>query len=106
MKYDIEEIPGWCAGAKLGLTDYEVLQFRPFLPDIIKLVVEQIEASVIVVSVNEKEKYVIDWCKANGFKKGPVVRNWGHAGRKTYMYFYQIKKSDYRTHGGHNWDAQ
>lgn len=102
MRYKIDEMPGWCAGAKVSLCEGDIKHAN--LSDMIEQVVERIEASVIIISVNEDEEKVIDWCKANKFKKGPFLKNWGHSGRRTYLYFYQINKATYNMHGGCNWD--
>lgn len=92
--YDIE---GWCAGCKVsGITDTSLSHKNfPSLETILHSAVEQCDASVICVSVNENEEKVLKWLKDNKFRRGPVVKNFIHNGHKTWMYFKQIPKKVY-----------
>jgi hypothetical protein len=93
MYYDEENIPNWCAGLKFSLCDEDV--HKADIKEMIKKACEY-EASVIVVSVNVEEELVIDWCKKNKFKRGPIMKNWLHDGRKTYLFFKQVTKKDFK----------
>jgi hypothetical protein len=92
MFLDFEEVPLWCAGIKLSVTEENVDTFS--WGEIIKEL-SWYRPSCVVVSVNEQETRVIEWCKENKFRKGPTIKNWLHDGRKTYLFFKQITKKDF-----------
>ena len=87
-------IDSWCAATKVeGIT--ETYLSHPNFPSLDTIIDESFgdnEAPVLMVTTNQGELKVIEWLKKNRFKKGPLVRNWGHGGRKTQAWFYQIPK--------------
>lgn len=100
--YDVE---GWCAGCKVvGITTTALHSNHfPSLKKMMEEAVEKTNASVICVTVNEHETSVLDWLKKNKFRRGPVVKNWIHGGRKTWLYSKQIPKSIYKDHNSDGW---
>lgn len=103
LNLDYDDMPGWCAGTKIsGITNKNIRKIN--IEYLIKKVAQDFGTSVICVSVNETETDVIKWLKDNKFRKGPMMKNWGHNGRKTNMYFKQITKRDWLRYGGDaNW---
>ena len=91
---DYDGIDGWCAGCKVsGITETALSNPNfPSITQIMKRAAEELEASCILVSCNEGETRVLKWLKGNKFTKGPVVRNWGHGGRRTWMFTKKIPK--------------
>ena len=87
-------VDSWCATTFVsGITETSIKHPNfPSLDKIIDEMFEDNETPVLGVTVNEDELSVIEWLKENKFKKGPLVRNWGHGGRKTQAWFYQIPK--------------
>lgn len=97
--FSLRDIPRWCAGCKISdVTEDSIDDLN--LKDMIISAIKDSGFSVITISVNESETKVIEWLKNNKFKRGPVCRNYGHGGRKTYLYFYQISKKDWKKYGG------
>lgn len=101
---DYSEIDSWCAGCKVSGITREMLTHPKFpsLQTIMEDAVERERASCLMVTVNEKEEAVLAWLKANKFRKGPQVKNWGHGGRKTFAYFKQIPRALWREQTGLN----
>lgn len=87
-------VDNWCAATVVsGITETSIT--HPAFPSLEKIIDEafdEFEAPVLMVTTNVDEVNVIEWLKKNKFKKGPLVRNWGHGGRKTQAWFYQIPK--------------
>lgn len=89
------DIPYWCAATKVsGLNDYTVKGLKQS-----ELVTAAFDANgaaaCLCASVNEKEIEVIAWLEKNKWTPGPWVKNHGHGGRKTAMYFKQVSKTRY-----------
>jgi len=99
---DYSDMPGWCAGIKVnGVSDTYVT--HPTFPSVEKMMkegLEEVDGSALCITVNAKEERVLKWLKDNKFRKGPSVKNWGHGGRATMMYFKQIPRSLWRTQTG------
>lgn len=88
----LEEIPGWCAGALLyGVSALNVKTLTK--KELNNTCDNNYAHSCILVMLNDDEKeYCEPYLRKLGFKKSPQVNNWGHAGRKTWIYLYQIPK--------------
>lgn len=93
-----ESVNSWCAGINVsGVTDSAVS--HPSFPSVEKMMeqgVVEVEGSVLLITVNVEEKRVLEWLKANKFRKGPMMKNWGHGGRQTLCYFKQIPRKLWR----------
>ena len=88
----ISPIENWCAGAFLfGVNGFTVTKLTK---DMLNKTCSDDDAhSCILICINNDEKdYVEPYLKKLGCRKSPQVNNWGHAGRKTYIYVYQIPK--------------
>lgn len=90
--FTFNDIPGWCAAVKVsGVTDYRANKFFAEIDDVYRRAVMYHAASVIVVSVNESEEYVIEVLKKLRFKKTAWVKNYlHHNGRRTCLFIKQI----------------
>jgi hypothetical protein len=95
-------VEDWCACTHVsGITNWGVVRGDfPTIQEIVRESFEDLEPPCLMVTVNEEEEAVISWLKANKFKKGPWLRNWGHGGRKTQAWFYQIKVADWKKYSG------
>lgn len=100
-----DAIEGWCAACKVsGITETALTHKNfPSIETIMKNSVIDVEASVIVVSVNEEEHRVLEWLKVNKFRKGPVVKSWRYGGRKTWLFFKNIPKRIYDRYKDTDW---
>jgi len=98
MEYlDVYDIDGWCAGKNVSGLTADVINKYGKSYIISKVLAE--EGSVILVTVNETETEVIEKLKEWGFTKGKWFKNWGHGGRRTCIYTYQISKQDWEDAG-------
>lgn len=97
VQIDYWDVAGWCAGCKVHRVNDNTVSHPTFpsLKQMMEKACSDIVASVLVISVNEEEVRTLAWLKKNKFRKGPVVKNWNHGGRKTMLYFKQIPKSIY-----------
>lgn len=91
---EYEEIYGWCAGVKVGLTERDIAPSLKWL-DMAKRAAGDFGCSVVVVSVNVEELKVIEWLERNKFKKSPMFNNHYHGGRKTLLYMKQVTKATF-----------
>lgn len=98
--FEVENIPGWCAASKLSeISDRHVpnLSHR----NLIKFLKEKDrEASVFVISVNEKEVKLIEFLTNNKWIPGPWLKNHIHNSRKTCLFFKQISKTAWCNNNG------
>lgn len=99
---ELHEIEGWCAGVRA--VDLNRFTTKDQLDKLVDATVLDFEASCIVASVNVLESELIKTLKDYGFKKCPWIKNWGHSGRKTCLFVYQIPHRLYKQLGGTNWD--
>lgn len=88
VRYD--EIPGWCAGLKVSGVRGHIVDELEF--DKIEWEVARSGESVIVISVNEEETSVIEWCKKHKFKKTAMFKNYYHNDRRTFLFMKQVRK--------------
>jgi len=88
----IKEITKWCAGA--FLCNVNALNIKTLTKkELNNTCNEKYTHSCILVTLNDDEKeYCESYLRKLGFKRSPQVNNWGHAGRKTWIYLYQIPK--------------
>jgi hypothetical protein len=88
----LEEIPEWCAGA--FLSGVSALNVKTLTKKELNNTCDGAYThSCILVMLNEDEKeYCEPYLRKLGFKRSPQINNWGHAGRKTWIYLYQIPK--------------
>lgn len=99
--FNVNDIPGWCAGGKLsGILDEDIPKINH------KTLMEFMKrscpgASVFVISVNEKEVALIEFLTKNKWIAGPWLKNHGHGGRKTCLFFKQITKASWNANGNH-----
>jgi hypothetical protein len=101
--YDLafDDIPYWCAACKVsGVVNNNVLKIARNFKELKEKVVHCSGASIIVISVNEREIEVIEMLRRLGFKKGITGKNWGRGGRKTFMMQYQISRKEWVDFGG------
>lgn len=92
---EFEDMPSWCAGTKVsGLYNYSIVGLTN--KDLINAAFDACgSVACLVASVNVEEVKVIAWLKKNGWKQGPLIKNWGHDGRGTRLYFKQVTKARY-----------
>ena len=88
----IEEVSGWCAGAFLyGVSALNIKTLTK--KELNNTCNEKDTHSCVLITLNDDEKeYCEPYLRKLGFKRSPQVHNWGHAGRKTWIYAYQIPK--------------
>ena len=100
---DYDKVSGWCAGCKVtGITETALSNPNfPSITSIMRIAASETEASCILVSCNEGETSVLKWLKDNKFTKGPVVRNWGHGGRRTWLFTKKIPKKIWKAETGY-----
>lgn len=95
----IEEVPWWCACDKVCHVNKVTVKH---VGEALYKEVAKNGASCVMISVNCDEKEVIEHLKKEGFKRTPIMRNWGHGGRKTYCYLKQFTKKFWLDNGGDN----
>ena len=89
-------LDSWCAGTVVG----DVTEDTP-LKNVINYPYKADDAwgrsgaSCVIVTANEDEIELIQKLKEEGFKKGPWIKNWGHGGRRTAMFFKQLTLKDW-----------
>jgi hypothetical protein len=100
------DMVSWCAGMKATITDYYAKEFtiEKCITEYQKKYHNCVVKPVIVCSVNSDEQKAIARLKELGFKRGPTMKNWGHGGRKTWLYFYQIPKRQWTKITGNKYD--
>lgn len=97
--FDYEEIPGWCAGIKVSDVNRDSIHKTTF-QDILAYTLYKERYSCVVISANEAETEVLEWLKKEKFRRGPMVKNYIHGGRKTWLFFRNVTKRDFDKHCG------
>ena len=94
----------WCAGTKItGVGDYNAHQID--LDAVMAKAVELHHTSVLCVTTASYETKANAWLEANGFERGPTMKNYNYEdattdekGRETWMWFKQIPLELFNKH--------